>query len=122
MANSEMPKYGVLMEHLRAIAFIFIGCFSASGTFAQMPADTYPDGISKVTDLPAQTWANTHPNCALCLLGLPTVQSGSGWGPGFVASLKAGVECLNLSKGERSSRTIARKVAGTRRSHLGRIT
>ena len=48
---------------------------------------------------------NPHAKLHIILAGASTVQAGSGWGPGFIASLKPTVECLNLSKGERSTRT-----------------
>jgi pectinesterase len=46
-----------------------------------------------------------EPKILVYLVGDSTVQSGSGWGDAFKPLLKAGVECVNLGKGGRSSKS-----------------
>ena len=88
---------------------VLTACLTFPTAFAQTPTptipNTYPDGIPNKVDLPPQHWQSSHPRLRIILAGASTVQPGSGWGPGFVDTLKPGVECLNLSKGERSTRT-----------------
>ena len=46
-----------------------------------------------------------EPKILVYLVGDSTVQSGSGWGDAFKPLLKDGVECVNLGKGGRSSKS-----------------
>ena len=93
------------MNALRLALITVAVCLLSLTAPAQAPADTYPDGIPKAVDLPSQSWSNHKAKLRIVLAAASTVQDSSGWGTGFKDSLKPDVECLNLSKGERSTRT-----------------
>ncbi|MDE1161898.1 MAG: rhamnogalacturonan acetylesterase [Acidobacteriaceae bacterium] len=73
------------------------------GATAQNSSD--PDGTPHNAPLEKVTWHNPDAKVKLVLVGDSTVQDSSGWGPGFEALLRPDIECLNLAKGGRSSKS-----------------
>ena len=47
----------------------------------------------------------SRPAIRIVLAGDSTTQAGSGWGPGFMKCLDGDVECINMARGGRSSKS-----------------
>ncbi|SNS46180.1 pectinesterase [Granulicella rosea] len=98
--NDRQPPQRTL---LRAIAAgLFCAILVAPPVRGQTTSD--PDGTPHTAPLESYSWRNPASE-KIVLVGDSTVQSTSGWGDGFAASLKANAECINLAKGGRSTRT-----------------
>lgn len=81
---------------------LFCAITTAAPAHGQTIVD--PDGTPHTAALESHSWSNPAAE-KIVLAGDSTVQPSSGWGDGFVASLKPSAECINLAKGGRSTRT-----------------
>jgi lysophospholipase L1-like esterase len=86
-----------------AIVLGIIFCAGVLLAASQTPLD--PDGTPHNAKLDQVMWQVPSAKMKLVLVGDSTVQDSSGWGPGFEAMLKPGIECINLARGGRSSKS-----------------
>jgi lysophospholipase L1-like esterase len=101
---------GVRMKRtLRISATLIASAFCAWNGAAQSQTSAVTTQVSASTSSSAPlapvAWHDPSAKMKLILVGDSTVQGGSGWGPGFELKLKPGIECLNLAKGGRSSKS-----------------
>jgi PelA/Pel-15E family pectate lyase len=121
----DVPLFGARLRWVPARGAtaheLFLGATSAPPLVARLrgesfdtgplaPATAYfwrVDAITPQGRVPGETWRFTTAGrpMKIVLAGDSTVTDGQGWGRGFAARLLPGAECVNLSRGGRSTKS-----------------